>query len=153
MAPVLFLALAACSTQSGTWPNLAEPYPDPNERNRVIERANPVEPTLVHDESPLTRSTAFKLLESTRARLETATAEYLSVKSKLDAATGEDRTDYWNEAQLSLTRLSHTASRLDTIIASDKLMDAPVWDKTRLLKIEKDKFLVAEREALAALKP
>lgn len=149
----LFLTLSGCSSLSGSWPNLAEPYPDASERVRVIERANPVEPTIAQDESPLTRSTAFKHLESTRARLEKAQEDYLAVKAKIKSASGEDKSDLWNEAQLLLTRLSQIASRLDAILLSEKLKDAPVQATTITLKDTQDAFLVSERKLLAYLKP
>ena len=145
--------LASCSSLSGDWPNLAEPYPDASGRNRVIEHANPVDAPTPSADQPLTRSTAFKLLESTRARLGKDTTQYETVKAKITVASGDDKTDYWNEAQLSLTRLSHTASRLDSIIFSEKLKSAPVWTNAASLKDKLDLFLVAERKQLAALKP
>jgi len=146
--------LSACGSLSGDWPNLAEPYPDASERDRVIERANPVAPTtMMHDDQPLTRSTAFKLLTSTRAQLKKANTEYLNIKAKIAAAVGDDKIDHWNEAQLSLTRLSHTASILDSILLSESLKAAPVFATTAALKSTQDIFLVTERKALAALKP
>lgn len=149
----LSCALTACSSLSGDWPNLAEPYPDASERDRVIERAYPTEPAANENSQPLTRSTAFKLLQSTRARLKSAKAEYLAIATKLADATGDDKIDLWSEAQLSLTRLSQTVSRLDSIIHSDTLQSAPVWEKANTLKNTQDIFLVAERKTLAALKP
>jgi len=149
----LSLLISGCASLSGDWPNLAEPYPDASARDRVIERANPVQPTRVQDESPLTRSSAYKLMESTRAQLSTARESYLAIKAKLKNASGDDQTDLWNEAQLSLTRLSHTASRLDGILNSEKLKDAPVWVSASALKNTQDTFLVVERKALAVLKP
>lgn len=150
---LISFSLISCSSLSGDWPNLAEPFPDASDRNRVIERVNPTPPPTVQDNGPLTRSTAFKLMESTRARLKNATTTYLAIKAKIAPASGEDKTDYWNEAQLALTRLSHTASRLDTILFSEKLKPAPVWASATALKNAQDLFLVAERKSLATLKP
>jgi len=150
---VLCSALTGCSSLSGNWPNLAEPYPDASERERVIEHAYPAEPIAIENTTPLTRSAAFKLLESTRARLENARTSYLAITKELENAEGETKIDLWNEAQLSLTRLSQTASRLDSIIYADALRDAPVWKKAAALKDEQDGFLVEERKSLAALKP
>lgn len=149
----LLLMLNGCSSLSGDWPNLAEPYPDTTERDRVIERANPVEPSVVKDESPLTRSTAFKLLESTRASLLRERGNYASIKANIADSEGDDRIDYWNEAQLALTRISQTASDLDAILDADMLKDAPVWAEARQLKEEEDRFLVSERKLLKTLKP
>lgn len=150
---VLCGALTACSSLSGDWPNLAEPYPDASERERVIEQAYPAEPITNENNQPLTRSTAFKLLESTRARLEAAKTNYLAITTKLANPAGDEKNDLWNEAQLSLTRLSQTASRLDSIIHTDILKDTPVLEKATTLKNEWDIFLVTERKTLAELKP
>jgi len=146
-------ALTACSSLSGDWPNLAEPYPDASERERVIEQAYPAEPISVESNHPLTRSTAFKLLQSTRARFETAKTEYLAITAELANLTGDEKVDLWNEAQLSLTRLSQTASRLDSITHADILKNTPVKEKATTLKNEWDVFLVTERKTLAARKP
>jgi hypothetical protein len=154
---LVFLLVSACSGFSGDWPNLAEPIPGPEARERVTERAQPVRPVIdpvsEQRESPLGRSAAFKLLESTRARLEKATLTYQKVKDALISTTGDDKTDLWNEAQLMLTRQSHTASRLDSILQSKALQGAPVMATAMLLKNQQDAFLVSERKALAALKP
>ena len=150
---VLSLLLSACSSLSGDWPNLTDPYPDASQRERVVERANPVAPTLLVDESPLTRSGAFKLLESTRARIDNAKKSYQTSKGKIASAKGDDKLDSWNEAQLLLTRLSHTLSRLDAILISEKLRDAPVWASTLQIKNSLDGYLVSERKILAKLRP
>jgi len=149
----IFLLLSACGRLSGDWPNLAEPFPDASERNRVFERSKPVDPVFSEDKSPLTRSTAFKLLESTRTKLETAKTVYLNARAKISDSSGEEQLINWNEAQLSLTRLSYTASRLDSILETENLKGTPVLSNSQILKSEQDVFLVAERRALAALKP
>jgi len=150
---VLSSLLSACSSLSGDWPNLADPYPDASQRERVVERANPVAPTLLEDESPLTRSGAFKLLESTKARIGNAQKAYQTIKGEIASAENDDKLDSWNEAQLLLTRLSHTLSRLDAILISEKLRDAPVWASALQIKNSLDGYLVNERKALAKLRP
>ena len=158
--PLIFtlsLPLAACAGFSGDWPSLADPYPSASERERVIERAQPAAPVLFTDQSPLNKSAAIKLLTSVRARLDNAVTKYQGVVASLkDAHTGDDRDlqiDLWNEAQLSLTRLSHTASQLDAILETERLSPAPVWENARKLKQQQDMYLVAERRTLGDLRP
>ncbi len=149
----LFLMLTACSGFAGDWPNLAEPFPDPKERERVIEHANPVAPTRAPTESPLTSSDAVKLLKAIQTQFAKDTSAYKGAKAHFAAAMGEDKTDYWNEAQLALTRLSHTASRLDAILNADTIKSSDVWMRVLRLKKEQDTYLVKERRLLAGIKP
>lgn len=153
LVSALFLTISACTSLSGDWPNLAEPYPVAADNQRVIERAKPTKPMRDTETPVLTRSAAFKLFESTRARFEANKTTYLAAKAKITESTGEDQLDNWNEAQLSLTRLSHTLSRLDGILSSETLSDAPVFASTRTFKETQDVFLVSERQMLARLKP
>jgi hypothetical protein len=149
----LSMALAGCSGMSGDWPNLAEPFPEAAERERVVERAKPTEAPKVETESKHTRSTAYKLLESTKARINTAKAYYEAVKTMIPRTEGEDKQDHWNEAQLALTRYSHTLSRVDQIINTRGLQDAPIWNRALAFKEAHDAYLVQEREALTELTP
>jgi len=150
---LIFFGISACSSMDGNWPSLADPLPDASERVRVIERANPTMPNREAPESMLTRSTAFKLLESTKARMEKAKEEYIAAKAGLSGLSGEDALDQWNEAQLALTRVSHTLSRLDQILITESLEDAPVWQSASNYKDQEDRYLVQERAALSALRP
>jgi len=148
----LTLLLAGCASLSGDWPNLGEPYPDAGERERVVEHAQPSPPTVFNDASPLNKSVAIKLLVSVRARLEKATDEYQAILVKLQGAgTATDlelQKDLWNEAQLALTRLSHTVSQLDAILITEPLRRTGVWENARKLKEQQDLYLTAERKLL-----
>jgi len=153
----LFLLLTACAGFSGDWPDLAEPYPSASERERVVEHAEPSAPIVFNDASPLNKSAAIKLLTSVRARLDKATSEYENIVSDMQNAISnegyERQQNLWNAAQLSLTRLSHTASQLDAILTAESLSDMPVWENARVLKNQQEIYLAAARKSLAAFKP
>lgn len=151
----LFL-VAGCGSTSGNWPNLSDPLPDASERERVIERANPSANTASPAPArgnPMTKSVAIKLLTAVKADVENANKAYLSAKAAINTATGEEKGIAWHEAQLLLTRLSHTTNKLDSIIYAKKLKNEGFWTRALTFKTQQDEYVAAERQRLSALKP
>lgn len=167
---ILAAMLAGCSIGGGDWPNLSDPLPDPKDRERQIERAEaqaPVDPNLplpasrpgmkgavpkapTEDTAPTTESEAATLLKDIKESLRLETLAYREAKAQISGAEGEDLQDRWFAAQLALTRLSSTASRLDALIG----FEAP--EIAAQANTEADileKFIVAERQKLFETKP
>lgn len=150
---VTIMLLSACSSSSGDWPSLAEPLPDTSSRERVIERAEPVNTSRPVENSPVTVSTAIKLYDATEAKLRDIRSDYLAAKARINSADAETKMIEWRDAQLKLTRYSKTLSRLDAIIDASSLQEKSIWRKAQTTKQELDAFVVAERRELAAMQP
>lgn len=150
---LISLGISACSSMDGDWPSLAEPLPAASERVRVIEPAAPSKRNMPANESKLTRSTAYKLFESSKTKLLAARKDYEAVAALISETSGEDQLDAWNQAQLVLTRYSQQLSVLDQILETETLQDAPIWAETKSFKDKEDLYLDEERLKLSALNP
>jgi len=165
------LLLSACSGGKGDWPNLSDPVPDPSEREREIVRSEippsiptskpqpPVRPALsggvapapLSDPIPGTEKDASDLLLKIKEVLRDETLAYRKAKAKIaEAEEGDAQQDAWFSAQLALTRLSRTASRLDTLLALD--MPRIVAEASAETEIM-ERFVVGERQKLFEAKP
>lgn len=151
---LISLGISACSSMDGDWPSLADPLPSADERVRVIEPAAPNKQEIASRESNLTRSTAYKLFESSKARLLAARTDYEAAAALISKTTNsEDQLDAWNQAQLALTRYSRQLSVLDDILETETLKGTPIWTETKSFKDEEDQYLNGERTKLGARNP
>lgn len=148
--------VSACSGTGGDWPNLSDPLPDASERERVLERAQPTKnsaPSTTERDNPMTVTVAIKLVTAVQADIENAQKKYLDVKNAITTAEGEEKEIAWHEAQLLLTRLSHTADKLDSIIYAKQMKSENVWARASQIKNTHDTYVAGERQKLNSLKP
>lgn len=145
------LTLAACS-RSGDWPNLSDKMPDPAQRERVIVQTDPsAQPREIPD-ALTSEQEALSLLEDITKSLSAARAEFERSMAAIEP-TAEDARIRWMSAQVAVTRLSQTASRLNAILFSDFLNGAEVQTTARRLKDETDQIVVEARQTLAKSEP
>ncbi|SDE61516.1 hypothetical protein SAMN04488071_3395 [Kordiimonas lacus] len=163
--------LSACSSSKGGWPNLSDPVPNPSEREREIVRSEipaavptnkptpPTRPALtgaaspapVADSLPSSEEEASDLLLTIKEALRDETLAYRKAKAKIaEAEEGDALQDAWFSAQLALTRLSRTASRLDTLMALE--IPRIVAEASTEAEIM-ERFVVGERQKLFESKP
>ena len=151
---VSLMALAGCSSKSD-WPKLSDKMPDPASRNRVIERADASVAPRAQDQAPTTLAEAEALFTAVTADIETARGSYAkALKAFSDSGPNDsDKVHLWLEAQLALTRLSQTASRLDVILFNEKLVSSQIGGHSLELKGRIDTEVIAARQSLAVQKP
>lgn len=147
----ILLVLAAC-TRSGDWPNLSDKMPDPAERNRVIERADPTSTPRAAPQAVTSEQDANRALADVLAALGNAEAEFNSAMEVWRLGEGEIRTN-WMSAQLAVTRLSQTVSGLNGILFSTELEGSPAKQEAAQLKARVDAIVVAARQELASKEP
>ena len=148
----VILLLSGCA--GGTWPNLSDPLPDPASRERVVERAQPAPDRRVPDSLPASTAEAEALLQDIRDTVQNERQTYQDTLNGLqNSPAGEAAILAWNGAQLALTRVSNSASRLEPLMA----LTEPAFNKTaraaKSLFDEVDGFVVAERQKLFASRP
>ncbi|WP_262692870.1 hypothetical protein [Kordiimonas aestuarii] len=159
--------LGACSHKDDNWPNLSDPLPDTEARNKTetasitpsVKPPAPPRPVLsgeaaalpdAQDPVPQTADEASILLEDIKKALREETLAYRQAVAKLGTVADGDVQDAWFSAQLALTRLSRTASRLDPLtelemprVKSEALTEADIIER----------FVVGERQRLADSEP
>ncbi len=162
--------LSACSSSDKDWPNLSDKLPDASERERTPEGTDPASvtpsakpappprPVMTGDIStppnddpaPQSLSEANTLLEEIKKALREETLTYRQTVAKLGTAASEELQDIWFSAQLALTRLSRTASRLDplTELELPQIADAASTEAEII-----ERFVVGERQRLADSEP
>lgn len=147
-------ALAGCSS-TGDWPNLSDKMPDPATRARVIERAGPSIVPREQDRVPTSTAEAEALLATVTIDVAAAQQTYSQALGafKNSGSADSDKVHLWLEAQLALTRLSQTISRLDAILFDETLAKSELGGRAKAQKQKTDALIVAERQALAAIKP
>lgn len=156
----LVLLIGAC-THGSDWPNLSDKMPDPAERSRVIERADPSTAPRPRDEAPQSTGEAQTLFMEVTRDTEELGAAFEAVFRRLEEASvseGETQADeelkhHWFEAQLALTRLSQAVNRLDPIIFSETLEGTDVWRRARDHKSEIDQFVMLYRRGMLRFRP
>ena len=158
--------LGACSSQNKDWPNLSDPIPQAEERERVDTSAvtpatkppAPTRPVMsgeaaslpAYDPAPASEAEAESLFEDIKKTLREETLAYRQAVAKLGTAAGEDLQDAWFSAQLALTRLSRTASRLDPLLE----MELPALHEDLVSEAEIiERFVVGERQRLTESEP
>jgi len=158
--------LAACSGQGKDWPNLSDPLPKAEERERVDPTAVtpaekppvPTRPVMSGaatslpntDPVPESEEEAASLFDDIKKTLRSETLAYRQAVAKLGSTADEELKDAWFSAQLALTRLSRTASRLDPLLD----MDLPALHDELVSEAEIiDRFVVGERQRLAESEP
>ncbi|WP_417450106.1 hypothetical protein [Kordiimonas sp.] len=163
---IALTALGACSHQDGEWPNLSDPLPDTADRNRPdtsavtpnVKPPAPVRPALsgeaiaLPDKDPLpqSESAAMSLLDEIKKNLREETLAYRQAVARLGTADTDKLQDMWFSAQLALTRLSRTASRLDPLLE----MDMPTVKSAAEAEADIiERFVVGERQRLAESEP
>jgi len=151
---VFITALTGCSSTTD-WPNLSDKMPDPSTRARVIERVDPTIAPREPDKAPTSITEAETLLASVTEDLIAAQEIYARALDtyKKVGPEQDDKVHLWLEAQLALTRLSQTVSRLDVILFDEKLARSELGLRVKEQKQRTDSLIVAERQALAAAKP
>ena len=151
---MLMMAFAGCSS-TGDWPNLSDKMPDPATRTRAIERADPSIAPRVEEKVPTSLAEAEALLATVTTDAGAARETYVQALEVFNNAgpDNNDKVHLWLEAQLALTRLSQTISRLDVILFDDGLATSELGERAKAQKQDIDALVVAERQALAAAKP
>ncbi len=144
--------MAACSG-GGDWPNLSDRMPDPAERNKVIERTDVTTTPRPIDEQPQSPQSAAALLANVQGDLDVMTVAFeAAMQTWRDGEEPEVR-DLWMGAQLAVTRLSQTSSRLDTIILSEALDGSAVVAEALAVKAQIDETVAEARTELASKAP
>lgn len=141
---------------AGDWPNLSDKMPDPATRARVIERVGSAAQPRSIESAPVTTEQAETLLQSVQAAAADGANllnEAFRVLDDRMAENDQEAMHLWLEAQLALTRLSHTASRLDPIIFSADLLASDVHKKSRAEKDRIDAIVIEARQKLAEKYP
>lgn len=169
----IFISLSlvsACSSSDRNWPNLSDKLPDASERERTPEGTDPTavtpsakpapppRPAMTggigtppgDDPAPQTVPEANILLEDIKKALREETLIYRQTVAKLGTAAREELQDIWFSAQLALTRLSRTASRLDPLTETDlpEIAEAASAEADII-----ERFVVGERQRLADSEP
>lgn len=148
---VLPLLLAACGSRDD-WPNLSDKMPDPAERERVFERAEPSATDRAPDPAPTSESDALALVADVARALAQERALYAETRAALEAADETGRRQAWLDAQFALTRLSITLSRLTQVRLIER-DDSVARSEAQSLWDELDPYIAAERQALTRLEP
>lgn len=151
---VLFPAvlLAACSSTE-KWPNLSDKLPDTAERNRVLERVDPSATPRQADKSPLSEADAVQLLATIENDISDAAGEFTAAITSWRESNEADRRSTWMGAQLALTRLSQTVSRVNSILFNDTLRNSSVVAQANSLKNKLEKTVAEAQQELAANAP
>lgn len=151
---ILVAILLVCSgcTRSGDWPNLSDKMPDPAERNRVIERADPSSEPRPVPQAIVSEQDATQLLADTIDAVANAETNYEVAMQTWQQSEDEIRTS-WMGAQLAVTRLSQTVSRLDEILFSQPLAGTATKETAAKLKERVDAIVITARQELAANEP
>ncbi len=151
---ILVAILLVCSgcTRSGDWPNLSDKMPDPAERNRVIERADPSSEPRPAPQAIVSEQDAAQLLADIVEAVAQAETNFEVAMQTWQQSENEIRTS-WMSAQLAVTRLSQTVSRLDGIIFSQPLAGTDTKATASQLKGRVDAIVIAARQELAANEP
>lgn len=151
---LLFCTLAACAGGKD-WPNLSDPLPDPADRDRVRFEAAPAEPVTPATNAPATQAEAAVVVEEVSTALPLELKAYRLALTAFDgAADDEARKDSWLDAQLKLTRLSRTLSRLDPLTdgqPNSQPDSAEPYRRAAELKAFYEPLVVEERQRLFRL--
>lgn len=147
----ILLAGTAC-TRPGDWPNLSDKIPDPAERSRVIERADPSSEPRPTPQVIGSEQDAAQLMSDVENSLVQLEAEFNTAMATWKQNDGEPRTD-WMSAQVAVTRLSHAASQLDEILFSKPLEGSSTMREALTLKTRIDAMVIAARQELASNEP
>ena len=149
----LTVLVSACSNK-GDWPTLVDKVPDAQERDRVIERVTPsVDERIAPDAEIHSREEALQLMKDIMLAIEAEQKTYLIAKKEYENTVSNEKNSIWFGLQLALTRLSHSNSRLDSLIYSKNTAANDVKKEARIIKTSMDKFVIEERKALSVLKP
>ena len=149
---VAILLIGGACARSGDWPNLSDKMPDPTERNRVIERANPSTGPRPSPNAIVSEADASQLLSVVVDAVADAEADFNTAMGVWRQGEGEARTN-WMSAQLAVTRLSQTVSRLNEILFNSSLGGTPIAKNAAKIKTQVDALVVAARQELANSKP
>lgn len=144
--------VTACSS-GGDWPNLSDRMPDPTERNKVIERTDVTTTPRPIDEQPQSPQSAATLLANVRSDLDTMSSAFETAMQAWRGSGEADSKDLWMGAQLAVTRLSQTSSRLDPIILSEVLKGSAVVAEAQTAKAQIDEIVAEARKELASRAP
>lgn len=144
--------IAACSS-NGDWPNLSDRMPDPAERNKVIERTDVTTTPRPIDEQPQSPQSAATLLANVRDDLDVAKAAFDAAMQTWRDSEEPDIKSLWMGAQLAVTRLSQTSSRLDPIIVGEVLQGSKVVADALTTKAQIDEIVIEARRELASRAP
>ncbi len=153
---LLLSCLAACLSgcSDASWPRLSDPLPDPAERERVIEHAEPIGPTASLEKAEVnSEKEAQALIITVKTELQLAKKAYHTALTRLETTQGDDQKDAWYEAQMALTRYSQTVNQLDVILNSEALAGTNSQKEANLLAEETGNAVAKERQALFNRKP
>ncbi len=161
LAICLSTLVFGCTNQDD-WPELTSGVPDAKERERVIERLNPsgyeqhaaIGGILSQAEANTTLQEIITVMNSEKQIYLQDKAKYTATEIATETAMKSDlKHDAWFGLQLALTRLSHTGSRLDTLISIKDAPFADVQTQAKQLKVKLDEFVISERQALTEVQP
>lgn len=148
------LALPACSSTTETWPSLADPLPDPADRQVAIER-----PVQRQVQETLAAPIIFENMAAAKHAFDAGVAEIRKGQKRfedsietLKAATPDDAQDAWGQCQLLLTQFSDARDRFERVALSPQLPER-YSDKTRMILEAADGFMAAGRQFLSEFKP
>jgi len=148
---LVFCSLAACAGGKD-WPNLSDPLPDPADRDRVRLEAAPTELVAPGAPAPASPADVAAVLEEVSTALPLELKAYRLALTAFDGAADDDaRKDSWLDAQLKLTRLSRTLSRLDALTEGAPDMTSAPYRQAAELKAFYEALVVEERQRLFRL--
>ena len=146
------LLLAAC-TSGEKWPNLSDKLPDVAERNRVLESSDPAVSPRTPDASPLSEADALQLMQGISGAVSQSTEQFTAAMASWRESSGADRRSRWMGAQLAVTRLSQTVSRVNAILFNDELKNGNAQAQAQALKNRVEKTVADARQELSANAP
>ena len=146
------LLLTACSSGE-KWPNLSDKLPDVAERNRILEKADSTATPRTTDAAPLTETDALQLLATINNDVTRAADQFSAAMTYWEQSPETDRRSAWMGAQLAVTRLSQTVSRVNNILFNEDLDGSNVQVQAQALKSRIESTVTAARQKLAKSAP
>lgn len=147
------MSLAACSSYNQDWPSLNAPLPKEEDRVRVTADPSGERPNAPESEEVISIENATILISEAVTARDMARLSYdKAVQAFIDADEDEKR-DFWNGAQLALTRLSQSLAPLDDLIFSTNTELNQYKMEAQGLADKLDEYVVAERRNLARKVP
>ena len=146
--------LAGCASYQADWPSLTGELPGGKERERVLTRIEPVPYEAPSPPALVNGADARQLLDAINKDIKADRARFETAFKDFSALEGAERHDAWFGLQVYLTRLSHTISRLDSLLHPDIATQfANVHEAAKKLKTEEEARVITARQTLLSLEP
>ena len=153
------LLATGCSGYAGTWPNLNDPLPNPDERKRIhIISDVKISPFEEIDSKSISFTEHQNLTASVNLRIQDAWLAFDKIRSSIEAqGDAEDKLIAWTGSQLALSRVSDEVNELRGLFTkpiSNANAETVLYQRSLEERLSQlDKQLSAAKEVLAAQKP